>query len=111
MNTDSEFQSLLADYAAPVEDNGFSDAVLAKAAARERREARLSRWRLWLTAGALSGSALTVALVIGPLLPTEPTGWLEASLQGLAAAAVQPATIAAVALLPLGWLLLDPDAA
>ena len=104
MNTDDEFTALLADYAAPVADDGFAEAVLAEAALREQRAERLARWRVWLSGGALFGTALTLALMTGPLLP-------EVPLESVSAGLRHPALLGAVALLPLGWLALDPDMA
>ena len=105
MNTDDDFAALLSDYAAPVADNGFSDAVMARA----RRAERLARWRTGLSGGALFGTALTVALMTGPLFPELSLD--GTSLSAVAEAAQNPLLLGAVALLPFAWLLLDPDVA
>ena len=109
MNTDDDFAALLADYAAPVPDDGFADAVIARAGAADRRARQLARWRRGLSGGALFGTVLTAALMTGPIVP-------ELSLDGLtwerlAEAAQNPVLLGAVALLPFAWLVLDPEGA
>ncbi len=59
-----ELQSLLADYAAPVEDDGFSDAVLARLPQRAEFGAARPRlpWRDVLVAACLGGTGWAAAL-------------------------------------------------
>ena len=59
-----ELESLLADYAAPVEDDGFSDAVMARLSEQGSYGARESRlpWRDLLVAACLGGTGWAAAL-------------------------------------------------
>ena len=103
MTTDDDFKTLLADYAAPVEEDGFSNAVMAALPADVLVKAA-SRWR-----GVVGGTVLAVGLAL----------WALALRHVLGDVAFDPAVLADIpwlyAAVPVSgmalWFLLDPDLA
>ena len=103
MTTDDDFKTLLADYAAPVEEDGFSNAVMAALPA-DVSVKRASPWR-----GVVSGIIIAVSLAL----------WALALRHVLGDMAFDPAMLADIpwlyAAVPMAgimlWLGLDPDLA
>ena len=98
MNTDSELTTLLGDYAAPVADDGFTDAVMSALPTRRRTAV----WRAALLPVAVGVGAAAWAWALGRVLP-------ELALDVSALASVPWLWAALPAGLGVVWLTLEPE--